>query len=184
MIPFFTSFRSFFFFAFSLSKMTENSENYRLVQEIRTRAEAFQFMHNRSRRWIKCVNIGVFSLPMIIMSAVTGTASFAKAFSDTSSGQFSVDLSMGILEAVTVVLGAVQTYLQLDAKSKEHENALRECLQLISKILHISKFLNLLTLNMKRTRIRKSAKETKAVQARDSRCKDIGLAQEQSKRKN
>ena len=108
-------------------------DNESILQEIRTRLEVYKYMHNRSRKLYKALNVGLFSLPVIVLSAVTGASAFTNAFSGEC-GNFTLDISMGILECVSVILSSVQAYLQLGAKSNMHETTLYKCLELIKKI--------------------------------------------------
>ena len=107
--------------------------NASILREIRTRLEVYKYMHNRSRKLYNTLNVGVLSLPVIILSAVTGASAFTNAFSNDC-GNFNLDISMGVLECVCVILTSIQAYLKLGAKSKMHETTLHKCLDLIRQI--------------------------------------------------
>jgi hypothetical protein len=94
------------------------AEEEELLKQWGDKAQCYQWMHTRSRKIYQCKNAG-FTIPVIIISTITGTANFAQ---DRVSEQYReyVVMSIGALSILAGIITTIQQFLKISEINEGH----------------------------------------------------------------
>ena len=87
------------------------AEEEELLKQWGDKAQCYQWMHARSRKIYQCKNAG-FTIPVIIISTLTGTANFAQDRFPEKYREYVV-MSIGAMSIIAGIITTIQQFLKI-----------------------------------------------------------------------
>lgn len=94
------------------------AEEEELLKQWGDKAQCYQWMHARSRKIYQCKNAG-FTIPVIIISTITGTANFAQDRVDEKYREYVV-MSIGAMSIIAGIITTIQQFLKISEINEGH----------------------------------------------------------------
>ena len=94
------------------------AEEEELLKQWADKAQCYQWMHTRSRKIYQCKNAG-FTIPVIIISTITGTANFAQDRVAEKYREYVV-MGIGTLSIIAGIITTIQQFLKISEINEGH----------------------------------------------------------------
>jgi len=94
------------------------AEEEELLKQWGDKAQCYQWMHTRSRKIYQCKN-ACFTIPVIIISTITGTANFAQDRVAEEYREYMV-MSIGALSIIAGIITTIQQFLKISEINEGH----------------------------------------------------------------
>jgi hypothetical protein len=103
-------------------KVLWNTENEDILIEFCDYAQCYKWMHSRSHQIYSIYNMG-FTIPTIVLSTISGTASFALNGLPGKNTDRYASMAIGTINIFVGILSTVQQYLKITEKNEAHRIA-------------------------------------------------------------